>query len=333
MFSTKHSVYLPQSDLTEYFSDLISSSTYIENISVARLFSNEKNIELIQIGNKKINVKGKFIILACGTIATTEIVNASLQSGETLTYSLQDHPHGYLVTFRGTQPTKLSKKQVRKFRGINYKRKFEFSSRNYSRSAVIEFHYDISGKVWKSLNLPLLDYSQVKLRTLINRVIYKFSGQFLFPVPYTHVWVQIEQDKVPYLKCKNGVAESSWELGDSDIDFLREIQEKVLDVGTSLGLELVWALDLENKGDVQSLFVDAFHPSGTLTSHRLSDCGFVNEYGKVHGLENLIINSAATWPVSGWFNPTFFLMCIADLNTRNLLNEVEISSSCGDSLI
>lgn len=318
LFKTKHSIYLSSQDLTNFFTTTLNSINYQENFRVEKFFSDEKSVIEIQINGEIFDVSNKSIIISCGTIATTELVNISIHEGQRRNYNLQDHPYGYVASLEGKNPAYLNKAQIRKYKGSEFKRKFEITSELGDRSGILEFHLDISGELWKSYGIPLINSPKRGIRTLINRIMFRLWGRIIFRLPFIHAWVQIEQEKQPYLSCENGIASSNWKLSKLDIEFLALIQAEIFKVSESMGLKLVWRANLEKGGSTH--FSDAFHPSGTLTSHSSSANSDVDEYGRIHGLDNLIINSAATWPVSGWFNPTFFLMCIADLNTRKLLS-------------
>jgi hypothetical protein len=256
------------------------------------------------------------LILACGTIATTELINNSIYRGGTNTFFLQDHPHGYVASFVGSHPKGLRKAQIHKSKGFLFKRKFEYHSNSQMRSGIFEFHYDLIGNGLRTFGFekPLKMFSRVL--SFINRLTMRYSRRVFLNVSLIHVWVQIEQEKGKYLKFESAEISSSWTLAEADREFIKELQQHVIETCQEMGLELVWKPNFENLEFINRYFVDAYHPSGTLAMNKNPSLGLVNEFGVVHGVSNLLVNSAAVWPISGWFNPTFLLMAIAELNTK-----------------
>jgi hypothetical protein len=314
--TTRHSIYLKDGQLNNYFKTVISELRFIDNFQISNLEIRDGLVVGIYHSDNFYSVSSKKLILACGTLATTYLINNSIYGGETNTFPLQDHPHGYVASFMGSHPKGLRKAQIHKSKGFLFKRKFEYHSTSQKRSGIFEFHYDLIGNGLRASGFekPLKMFN--KILSFINRLTFKYSRRVFFNVPLIHIWVQIEQEKGKYLNFDNGVISSSWGLSETDREFIKELQQHVIGVCQEMGLDLMWKPSFENMEFINSHFVDAFHPSGTLTMNKNPSLGLVDEFGVVHGVSNLLINSAAVWPISGWFNPTFLQMAIADLNTK-----------------
>jgi hypothetical protein len=313
---TKHSIYLRDGLLQNYFIGFLWNLRFVDNFAIKKLKIENGVVAGIYHFDNYYSVTNKKIILACGTLSSTSLINDSFYDGRSNIYPLQDHPHGYIASFSGRHPRKLRKAQIHKSKGSLYKRKFEFISHKLNQSAIFEFHYDLKGNQLTNFGLAEPNGFLFNLSSLINRISFKFMRRVFLKVPYIHVWTQIEQQKGPYILCEKGEIFSSWTLGESDRALVAELQEHVIDISRKMGLNLVWKPNLENMDFLGNFFVDAYHPSGTLKMSNDPAAGFVDEFGVVYSASNLLINSSAIWPTSGWFNPTFFQMVIAELNTR-----------------
>jgi choline dehydrogenase-like flavoprotein len=53
------------------------------------------------------------------------------------------------------------------------------------------------------------------------------------------------------------------------------------------------------------------HQSGTLRMGREPDSSVTDEFGRIHGAENVVVADSSVFPTSGAFNPTLTLMAVA----------------------
>ncbi|MGH7657872.1 MAG: GMC oxidoreductase [Gemmatimonadales bacterium] len=56
---------------------------------------------------------------------------------------------------------------------------------------------------------------------------------------------------------------------------------------------------------------NAHHHSGTTRMHRSPSLGVVDPAGRVHGVDNLYVAGASTFPTSGWANPTLTIVALS----------------------
>lgn len=67
---------------------------------------------------------------------------------------------------------------------------------------------------------------------------------------------------------------------------------------------------------------NAHHHAGTTRMHRSPALGVVNPAGRVHGVENLYIAGASTFPTSGWANPALTIVALSLRLAEGLKREI-----------
>lgn len=248
------------------------------------------------------------LVLAAGTVATTEII---LRSYPVESYQfgigmkLQDHPCGIIASYTGKGNKQLTKGQVLNSKYGILKRKFEY--RSESASGVVELQYNLNTRSPSIINM---------LNATVNKLSHHFFKRLIVVPPKLNVWVQIEQEPGNSLSLDTttGKLVSSWGCDENDLRAFKEIFETTHKMLISEGFTIMEDPDFSQFRPTQ-----AFHPSGTISMNANPDLGFVNEYGIIHKNTQIQIASAAIFPSPGWVNPTFLIMTLGSLGTKKLL--------------
>ncbi len=105
------------------------------------------------------------------------------------------------------------------------------------------------------------------------------------------------------------MARVDWRLGDPERHSTAHMMQRLSEAleGSGLGRFLPgplaadgWPANLEH----------GYHPSGTTRLSASPDDGVVDEFGRVHGFDNLWVNSSSVFPTIGWANPTLTVIAL-----------------------
>ena len=267
------------------------------------------NIELEFEGGESLKIGSSKLIIAAGTVSTTEIILRSFPEESQrhgIGLKLQDHPCGVVASYTGNGNKQFAKGQILKSKYGILKRKYEY--RSSSASGVVELQYDLNA------NSPSL---KDKIYSILNKLSQHFFKRLVLMPPKLNVWVQIEQspENSLFINPTTGQLVSSWSCDRNDLDVFKEIYEATHNMLVSEGFTLMEKPDFSRFYPTQ-----AFHPSGTIPMHSDPDLGFVKETGIIHEYPQIQIASAAIFPTPSWVNPTFLIMVLSSLGTRHLLS-------------
>ncbi|MBI4820037.1 MAG: GMC family oxidoreductase [Deltaproteobacteria bacterium] len=106
-----------------------------------------------------------------------------------------------------------------------------------------------------------------------------------------------------------------WSIAESDLDYLRSLQTRILGKWASLGG--LPALVPVPVGTISSKLHDSYHPVGTCRMGRGPE-SVVDFELRARGLGNLHVLSTGVLPTAGSANPTLTLLCLAEQLVTNL---------------
>lgn len=310
-FNLRHTTYPKNGNLELHWHRLINNSNVRVDLNRRLIKINAQdpnNIELIFESGESLNIGSTKLVIAAGTLSTTEIILRSFPEQSQchrIGLKLQDHPCGVVASYTGNGNKQFVKGQILNSKYGILKRKFEY--RSSSASGVVELQYDLN-----SDTPSLKDISYL----ILNKLSQHFFKCLVLMPPKLNVWVQIEQSPENSLVINPTTDQlvSLWSCDKNDMDTFKEIYEATHHMLVSEGFTLV------KKPDFSQFYPNqAFHPSGTIPMHNNPDLGFVNETGIIHEYPQVQIASAAIFPTSSWVNPTFLIMVLSYLGTRHLL--------------
>jgi len=307
----RHTIY-PKNGNIEWHWGKIIKNPNIELILNERLtkilYQDSNNIVLSFESGLTLELGSAKLILAAGTVSTTEIILKSypIESKQFgIGLKLQDHPCGIVAGYAGKGNKQLVKGQILNSKFGTLKRKYEYRSR--SASGVAELQYELN-----SISPSIFD----KLKATLNKLSQHFFNRLILMPPKLNLWVQIEQmpENSLSLDKKTGKLISSWNCHENDLSAFKEIFRVAHKMLISEGFTIIDEPDFTQFKPTQ-----AFHPSGTISMSTDPEMGFVNEHGIIHKNKQIQIASAAIFPSPSWVNPTFLIMSLASLGTKKLL--------------
>ena len=307
-FNLRHTVYPKNPSILWHWQKFLNHQNF-QLILGERLIKIQKNYILSFESGKTLPLGRAKLVIAAGTLATTEIISRSYPE-ESLRFAigknLQDHPCGIVASYSGKGKIRLAKGQVLRSKYGLLKRKYEYRTNNVC--GVVEFHYDLDS------DEPLI---KEKISSIVNKLSQRVLKRIVVVPPKLNVWIQIEQSTGNELSLdsKTDKLISSWRCSESDIKVFEEIFTAAHRMLVSEGFDLIDAPNFSSFEPNQ-----AFHPSGTISMNTNPNLGFVNEFGLMHKNEQILIASAAIFPTPGWVNPTFLIMSLSTLGTKKLLD-------------
>lgn len=325
-FQTKYSIYLQDTNLSNYFHDSLSNLEIQQDVHVLSLrFDADRVVTVSTSKGSWVVPQDKILIIALGTIETTLLLKRSnLPGAEMIGGGLHDHPSGYLFSFAGQHMKGIRRNPTRKFKNHVLKRKFEYTSERHSRSAIIEFHYILRDENEHGI-FPIRIEIQNLIKFYINAFSLRLLGFLPLDVQKIRVWLQIEQEQIEanQIAVIHGGPEITWKLSDTDKDLIYEVYEVLRQHLHSIGI--FPTNEFDDWESIFSSFRPALHPSGTIpVVKRASETGLTNFYGVLNCFPNVGIASGALLPCTSWYNPTLLIMAMAR-NTCKYLIRSKIS--------
>lgn len=314
-----HSVYVKNRTIAdllpiEFNSDQIS---YLQQKLIKVSFDDSFNaLSLMFESGGKLDIDGSKLVLALGAVATSRLIENSLESSSVPFEQLLDHPQGYIFEFSGRMPRQLRSIGYFKKGNSFYKRKFLIQVEK--RECVFEIHQN--PKRPKSA-----DYSLTNLFVffkdiscyVMDAIGIKYFGTSFTQNAIRRVWVQSDQVKRK-LDQNDTHSDTSfgWSATDADIDFIACASTIFARWLQGLGLTIIQNPDTRQ---IRNSLGHSFHPSSTLLRLNSEDDFFVARLGRITQSSNTVIASSAIFPLTGWVNPTLNIMGFSYVATKNLL--------------
>jgi hypothetical protein len=309
---------------------LLSKTRLIEK-EISKLEIVGNNVSAIRFSDdSQFNVElNDAVIVALGCVESVKLISKSLinpdEKRELFFGGIVDHPAGNVLIF---QMPRLARKVPKRHKRRSYKNLFEIVEENNQifRSARCEIKLADEEIPWSvALRELLLGFKPSRLTIVIRYVLRRLLPHFVFSrmiqCKYL-VWIQIEQLPNPKMGISFAESEpwSNWRVTEADKIFIlraSNIMQKYIEDE----FQPSRILQIVSKDTIESEFVHVFHPSSLLSSNvELSSNRIQSDIlGRIRGLENCRVVSAAIFPTSGWFNPTLTLMLLSKIITRSLL--------------
>lgn len=320
-FETKYSIYLKDPNLVSYFQASINSLTILEDIEIEGFTVKENGQLQIETSQGIIPVNSnQKLILALGTIeTTTTLMRSNIANADKLGVGLQDHPSGYVMSFKGKHIKGIRRGPLRRYRGHVLKRKFEYRSKTNTRLGIVEFHYDLRGNSDWDRQRRICSLLRA-LWFYLNAISLRLFGLIALSVPVIHVWFQFQQEpsKDNRIELSNGKTTITWNLSEADKALIEEVESVLLKCFEKKGVEIYKGKSAF--GQIYGEFKSVYHPSGTIPANSNKNGSFCDSFGVLHDLRNVGIASAAILPTTSWINPTYLVMAMARLTAEELLS-------------
>lgn len=305
------------------------------------------NIALINEFGKETSENFDRVVIACGTLQTTELLTRSCDSlkitkSESLGKYLMEHIEGYIgnIKVRSTSEKKLFKKicndfqnrTIYDFNGFGVALSFSKKMKNETKN--LNTQYEIRRYIPGLQMLPLwpskiginrernrFAFELFSWLTRIRRYLYKTVLKLmdgLSNVKRYSIYIKSEEisffdSELPRKTNLDGVANYKHKISDETYDLLlKDIQcfQKVFSQNFKAKLKFDYRFD--SITEFKNIWGPNFHPMGTTRMGTDIQNSVCDSNLKVHGVDGLFLLSASVFPSGSNTNPTFTVLALAD---------------------